>query len=676
MALEDNRGSAHESDGNGRRKDYVIGSPKRSVKERRHLRFGVYVRVSRKGGRDDANFHSPTDQKSKCETWAGAEGHEIVKSEEDIDKSGARRSRPGLNKLLKALEAGEIDGIVVAYLDRLTRLSPSDRVRLFEEIKKHDGVIASATEGGIFDDDNPIDGLNLEMFGMVARFQQQQARSRNIESVENAIARGVAPCPTPYGYRRPGKGKPLEPDPATAHVVTEIFQRRVAGETVNRIRDWLESAGIPTRDGLPADHWTTGRVRDILGREAYCGRLRIGHAHVDAPPLVSRPTWERAQVSTGTLGSRRAPALGPVPHLLPRRLVRCGGCGYLMVARPERDGHRRYACRQVVEGSHGCCAPAQIRDASGPRSLGLSNYVETRMFEHLEEDYRAALFDSGAAELARLRAQLEEAEERLNDWSRDWELEQKFGREAYLARGEALHKEVSEAKAAWREALRTSEPSIDIPPVGELRDNWAEIPREERHRILAQAIQAVVVYPTPPQPQLVAEARLLATKGVSPKRIARLFDRREYVIAGWIRNKDATGAEVNGASPERVRIVWWDDPPLHVPRPGKRDWVRRDFPFADAVGMPADPMPVPDYSLDELLRGRGDDALDEVFEVLAESSTPLNVEQVTAALPVERTTRYVQTLLNQLHEQGRANLVEPGRRGYPALWAAAMSLVS
>jgi DNA invertase Pin-like site-specific DNA recombinase len=672
---------------------YVIGVDQESAKVLKHLRVGGYGRTSRRAGRGES-FHSDTDQRKAIEGWCAANGHEMLFWEFDENVSGGKRSRPGLNRLIKRVERDEIDCIASMRWDRLARLDVTSRALLIDDIYRAGGVVASAEEGGVFDKDNPMEGFTFGLMSEVATLQRETMRTRNIGSVHYALERKIPPHPDNYGYRRAGQGVPdrlpaqFVPDGLDegepGWVVGKMYELKDAGWTIDLIRAWLIAQHIRTDADLPPEHWSNGRIRAILHNPTYMGDIQVGEAYIrDAhDPLVSRSVWERVQATFATGGWQGMRPNG-APLLLPPKRVRCGGCGYLMVARPHRKGCREYACRGVANKSHHCGCSAAIRDATGPRTTGLAEYVVRRTREHLEEDYRATLFDTGAAEIRQARARLEAAERRVTEIGADWRMKEEK-RPTWNALSDSAEEELRDARAALREAFRTSEPSLDLGrPRDDLRDQldaWAEMlrtgkqtivaelmPREELHRILSQMIQAVIIYPTPQQPLLVAEAQKLAAKGVQLKTIGRLFGRHEGVIAGWIKNPNATGAEWSGASAERVRIVWRDDPPLEVPRPGKRDWVRRDFPFADRVGMPAEPASVPEYSLEELLREQPV-SRDQVRDVLAQSDKPLTAEELQARFP-DLETPSIRKHLRNLRDEGRVRVVgQTGENGLAVLW--------
>ena len=107
----------------------------------------LYVRVSRVGARSGDSFISPDLQREQGAAWAASRGVEIAMIHEDLDQSGGKLHRPGLDALLARIRAGETDGVIVSKLDRLSRLGVADALRLVEEITDAGGSIAALDLG-------------------------------------------------------------------------------------------------------------------------------------------------------------------------------------------------------------------------------------------------------------------------------------------------------------------------------------------------------------------------------------------------------------------------------------------------------------------------------------------------------------------------------------------------
>src|SRR5687767_4888383 len=102
-----------------------------------------YIRVSQKNGREGESFRSPPQQREVIERWAAANDATIVAWHEDIDESGSRMDRPGLNRVLDRLRAGATAGVVVAFLDRFSRAKVSEAMAVYDEVNALGGVVVA-----------------------------------------------------------------------------------------------------------------------------------------------------------------------------------------------------------------------------------------------------------------------------------------------------------------------------------------------------------------------------------------------------------------------------------------------------------------------------------------------------------------------------------------------------
>lgn len=279
--------------------------------------IGIYVRVSRKGDREDDRFHSPREQRERAEGLARARGFEPGPVFEDIDVSGATHptKRPAMAELLKAVKAGQLAGVAAYSLDRLSR-EPAHGDELVRAVTKAGGVILTPDIPDAID--SPTGEFTFGMLLQVAKLYRSQAGARFATAKERAIRNGIPVGPTPFGYRaRPDRT--LEPDPETAPVVRELFERRVAGAGYAALADHLGE-----RTGRA---WARQAVAGMLANHFYAtGRLEYGDivSDVTAEPLIDAPLWHAAQ----STAPRRAPR-SEVGWLL-TGLVRCAACGHAL----------------------------------------------------------------------------------------------------------------------------------------------------------------------------------------------------------------------------------------------------------------------------------------------------------------------------------------------------------
>jgi DNA invertase Pin-like site-specific DNA recombinase len=104
------------------------------------LPVDIYIRVSRRAGREDERFHSPEEQEQLARAYAERRGLDVgIVLPPDIDRSGGTVEREGLQRALERVRAGESQGIVVAWIDRFSRDAAQayDLLRAFDDAGGH-----------------------------------------------------------------------------------------------------------------------------------------------------------------------------------------------------------------------------------------------------------------------------------------------------------------------------------------------------------------------------------------------------------------------------------------------------------------------------------------------------------------------------------------------------------
>ena len=130
---------------------------------------------------------------------------------EDAGLSAKSMDRPGLQSVLAMLRRGEVQAVVVAKLDRLTR-SVRDLGTLIE------GPFAKAALPSVAEqiDTRSAGGrLVLHVLGSVAQWERETIGERVTVALAHLKAQGRRTGSVPYGKRLVGgAGKVLEDDPA------------------------------------------------------------------------------------------------------------------------------------------------------------------------------------------------------------------------------------------------------------------------------------------------------------------------------------------------------------------------------------------------------------------------------------------------------------------------------
>jgi DNA invertase Pin-like site-specific DNA recombinase len=439
------------------------------------MRLIGYIRVSRVAGREGENFIAVPVQRERIEAHAAANAHTIVDWREDLDQPGSRYERPGFQRAIEAVEAGEADGICVARLDRFAR-SVADAAKAVERLEAAGGSLVAIDLG--MDTSTSGGRLMRNVLMALAEFELERVRENWASAGSHAANRGVHVCRVaPVGYRKSGEdGKgPLELDPDVAPVIRELFQRRGAGESWPSLCRFLD-------ERLPREtHWTKSTVYGLIARRTYLGEARGGGiVNPDAhPPLVTRGEFEAAQQAKADGRYDRAGALLS-------GLLECGGCGHTLTPMSNgARGYKYYKCRKRY-GDGLCERPAAIS------FLRAEGYIEQEFLAALEAEPVAAAGNPADGTIEQALASLEAAERELSEY-RDATLISVIGAEAYTAGLQTRQDAVDSARRNLGEANAVS----PLAGIRDLRSVWPDLDVRERRQLLASVLDRAVVAPAP-----------------------------------------------------------------------------------------------------------------------------------------------------------------------------------
>ncbi len=145
------------------------------------VRAAIYARVS------TAANQSVEMQLRDLRELAARRGLEIVKEYCDVGVSGAKKSRPALDKMLADAEAGKFSLVLVWKLDRLGR-SLVHLVRLMEDFRRLGMELVSFSEG--LDFTTTTGKLLYQIICAFAEFERNCIRERVLAGMRNARAKG------------------------------------------------------------------------------------------------------------------------------------------------------------------------------------------------------------------------------------------------------------------------------------------------------------------------------------------------------------------------------------------------------------------------------------------------------------------------------------------------------
>jgi DNA invertase Pin-like site-specific DNA recombinase len=372
------------------------------------------VRVSKVGARGD-DLLSPDLQRTAITGYADQRGVEIVRWVEALDESGSQSRSPWWRRLdaqVEAVEAGEIDGILVWRYSRAARHRRRWAVAL-DRVESVGGFLESATEQ--VDTTTSTGRLARGMLAEMAAWESDVKGEQWKEVHASRISRGLPATGRPrYGYtvsREDG----YEPDPEQAQVVRALYRRFVEGDTHVTLARWLDEIGVRTRSGKA---WTPTNLTRFMDAGFAAGVIVAnGVEHPGAhEPIITAQEWAAYQRVRETT-RRQAPRVRRPAHPL-AGIVRCGVCGgpscRAVQSRPGGVGKRYlFLCCQKKALPGSCPGPsaAETRVHAAVRDwlATVADDVDRRAGAIAEQKARAGRVRVDAGKAAREVARLDQA---------------------------------------------------------------------------------------------------------------------------------------------------------------------------------------------------------------------------------------------------------------------------
>ena len=232
------------------------------------MRVGLYLRVSTTEQANEG--YSIGEQESRLKDYCKAMRWSIYKLYVDPGYSGGNTDRPGLQDLIKDVEEGLLDKVVVYKLDRLSR-SQYDTLYLIEKVFLVNNTdFVSMTEN--FNTGSP---LGRAMIGFLAVFAQLEKDKINERMIMGKEARakegkwgGGASVPIGYNYI-----------PATDELVVNEYEKLqvldlvdlfLKGTPLRTIETMFLKKGYKHKHGV----WTPSTMRHALRSKLYLGYIK------------------------------------------------------------------------------------------------------------------------------------------------------------------------------------------------------------------------------------------------------------------------------------------------------------------------------------------------------------------------------------------------------------------
>ncbi len=198
----------------------------------------------------------------------------IRKVYKEVVSGESIQDRPEIQKVLKEVETGTIDGILVVEVERLTRGDTKDQGTVAQTFKYSDTKIITLNK--IYDPNSDEDEEYFE-FGLFMSRREYKTINRRMQRarIANVLEGKYCASEPPFGYKKVrlkyGKGYTLEAIPEEAEIVKEMFQKRADGLGHNIICNWLNTLDFKPKT---SDVWTPSTIKGMLSNPIYIGKIR------------------------------------------------------------------------------------------------------------------------------------------------------------------------------------------------------------------------------------------------------------------------------------------------------------------------------------------------------------------------------------------------------------------
>jgi DNA invertase Pin-like site-specific DNA recombinase len=215
-----------------------------------------YVRVSTDKQADRGV--SLEAQAEKIRAMAVVHNADLLDIIVDGGESAKSLNRPGMARLLELVDASEVQTVIIAKLDRLTR-SVKDLCTLLERFERRSVALISVAES--LDTGSAAGRLVLNIMTAVSQWEREAIGERTRDALCHKRSKGERVGNIPFGSRLASDGEHLEPEPGEQAALAEIRRLRRDGASMRAIAASLNRQAFQTRRSTP---WRLESVARVL----------------------------------------------------------------------------------------------------------------------------------------------------------------------------------------------------------------------------------------------------------------------------------------------------------------------------------------------------------------------------------------------------------------------------
>lgn len=461
------------------------------------MKVAVYIRVSTDEQAQEG--YSIPAQRNRLEAYALSQGWEIAQYYVDEGISAKDLNRPELKRLLKGVEAGLFDCVLVYRLDRLTR-SVLDLYKLLNQFEKHNVKFKSATE--VYDTTTAIGRLFITLVAALAQWERENLGERVRMGMQQKAREGKWTVSTPpIGYD--SVDSDLVINQTEAALVKEIYAQYLSGIGMWRIARSLNERRLFGKRNKP---WNQATINYILTNPIYIGKSRYNYRvntenyfEVEnmAPPIVAEEEFNTVQQmikSRSFAHPRQATS-----RYLFSKVLKCARCGTTLIGKSSQSkrGDKTYSSYNYYcpGRQRGVCDMPMVNEnlmeqkfLKEIESWDLSdtaNEMESNKTDAINEDLKETEQE--------IEKELKELEDRRAQWQYAWV--KKMISDVDLTR--RLKEEEEKEKLLMQqlaEITKHEQPSeLNTELLTDLRLNWKHMATEAKKQFILIAVDRIVV---------------------------------------------------------------------------------------------------------------------------------------------------------------------------------------
>jgi len=344
--------------------------------ERKTSRCAIYTRKSSEEGLDQ-EYNSLDAQRESAEAYIAsqkAEGWTALPDRyDDGGYSGGSMDRPALDRLLRDIDAGKIDCVVVYKVDRLSR-SLMDFARIMQVFEAKQVSFVSVTQQ--FNTTHSMGRLTLNILLSFAQFEREIIGERIRDKLAAQARKGKWTGGAPvlgYDVDRSGPSPRLVVNATEAARVREIFRMYIQEASLLPVVKELVRRGWVTKKTITC----TGRERGnrpfdkvtlyaLLTNPTYTGKRRFKGELFPAEhePIIDQALFDKVQAQLKFNGRTGGVEVRNKYGALLRGLLRCKCCGAAMShtfnSGRGRTFYRYYRCTHAIKNGSDVCSSGML----------------------------------------------------------------------------------------------------------------------------------------------------------------------------------------------------------------------------------------------------------------------------------------------------------------------------